>query len=113
MVMGETGDKLSSISIFQAFSSIMSINIPLARPSHMVKPNVSEARKYTLPLEAGNVVTAKSVDIGRGEELGAIMQSITVVIFRSISDGFVMLLLVFYCRTSQSLCRGSNLKPSL
>lgn len=61
MVMGEIGNKLSSMSIFQAFFSIMSINIPLARPSHMVKPSASEARKYSPPIEAGNVKSQRRV----------------------------------------------------
>lgn len=45
MMMEEQEGKLTCISIFQAFSSIMSINIPLARPSHMAKINVTEAEK--------------------------------------------------------------------
>lgn len=65
-VMEEQEGKLTCLSIFQAFSFIMSINIPLARPSPMVKTNVNEAGKYAPPLGVGIAKSQQSVDTGRG-----------------------------------------------
>lgn len=56
-VMEEQEGKFTCINIFQAFSQVMSINIPLPRLSHIAKPSVNKAGKYTPPLVAG---TAKS-----------------------------------------------------
>lgn len=54
----------------------MSINNPLAKASHMVKPNINEVEKYISPLIE---ITAKSqnkgLSIGKSKELKAIMQS--------------------------------------
>ena len=54
----------------------MSINNPLAKARHMVKPNINEVDKYIPPLIE---ITAKSqnkgLSIGKSKELKAIMQS--------------------------------------
>lgn len=80
-MMEKKEGKLTCISIFQAFPSIVSINVPLARPGQKsARPKSllkAEKRIYAITSGRNCKVTAAC---GYSEELAAIMQSPTVVL---------------------------------